>query len=193
MEVAWARANVEVTFLPISGATFEDLVQQLAARRMGDFDAVVISCFGNEHFNAAHQVVPLGAGCCQNAIFKLLECMPKSKPHLIIYGGEGKMWLDSQADVDMFDRLVGHVRLSLAKLGYNVGSGVEELSNVEKWPGFHYPHAAADALVDIWMNWVQEAVAHQDFNPHATADALVDIWMNWIKEAAAHQDFIHEV
>ena len=159
-DAAWAHANADLTFLPCSGATFSDLVGLLAGQRLEEYDAIVISCFGNEHFDAAHKVVSQGVESSFHAIGQLLEIWPPSKPHLLIYGGRGSMWLESEAQIALFDRRADHVRLCMAKRGFNVGSGVEELANVDKCPGFHYPLAASNALVEVWTKWIQEAILY---------------------------------
>lgn len=160
-DAAWSHANAELKFLPVSGATFADLVGVLKGERLEECDAIVIACFGNEHFDSSHRIVSHGVKQSFHAIGQLLDILPLSKSHLIIYGGKGSMWLDHESQIALYDRRADHVRLCMAKHGFNVGSGFEELAAVDKGPGFHYPLRSSNALVQIWVNWIQEAISYQ--------------------------------
>ena len=91
---AWEElGKADVTFVPISGATFAELVDKAQERLAAQpYDLVMLAGFGNEFFWSAHRITDAGLQQSIDAVSKLRVALPSTASSLIIYGGRGQMW-----------------------------------------------------------------------------------------------------
>ena len=101
---AWEElGKADVTFVPISGATFAELVDKAQERLAAQpYDLVMLAGFGNEFFTSAHRITDAGLQQSIDAVSKLRVALPSTASSLIIYGGRGQMWCKDAREAVFF-------------------------------------------------------------------------------------------
>ena len=132
-------ADADITFLPVSGTSLPGIValaKECFSRR--HYGVLVMAGFGNEFFNAQHQLTEDNLTSTLGSIAELATFLPREVRALAVYGGAGKLWLTNRTDADRFDTLCELVRDQMRRSDIKVVDGVSELSALTKASEFHF-------------------------------------------------------
>ena len=145
----------DVTFVPQSGATLQELVDILEAKMSArSFDLVILAGFGNEFFPDGNTFDKRNFQDTLESVAKLRRIVPRGVKSLVVYGGRGKLWCPNSSEAALFDEVCAQVRQVLRDEDFETLDGDEDLARFIKNSEFHFSIESKEAIVDTWLSWI---------------------------------------